>query len=291
VNLAGYVPLRRAVFEHTAAGKLSSTECLVFILLVALADRRTGSGTINAPSLRAFLPELSYDAAKRVLCSLESKGYVFRDIVPYSKLVYRFWINKYRPTEGKHKSLQINISKALESRDVNDIEYIDTALEGALEGALETALEGAPNYEKREERSENREQPYIENEVCASASDSMSASVNHSRQRTKRSTEGEACALQGAPHDVQQSAPHCAPQPMQHSMTHTMTHSMHHPMQHSMTHANDTPKPVLPLSQLRTPEELGMFWSEHDGAYREVVSGRLLTRDEFQDRFSKGAAQ
>jgi hypothetical protein len=285
VNLAGYVPLRRSVFEHTADGRLSSNECLVFLLLVALADRRTGSGTINAPSLRSFLPELSYDAAKRVLCSLESKGYVFRNIVPYSKLVYRFWINKYRPTEGKHKSLQINISKALESRDVNDIEYIDPALEGALEGALVTALEGAPNYEKGEERIEKDKTNTVSSE-CASLSDAVSDSMNKSQVSTKRSTQGTACALQGATQRVTQCAPHSTT----HDTTHPVTHTMHHPMTHSTTQVNDTPKPV-PLSELRTPEELGMFWSESDGAYREVGSGRLLSRDEFQERFAKGATQ
>lgn len=286
MNLAGYVPLRRAVFEHTAAGKLSSTECLVFLLLVVLADRRTGSGTINAPSLRAFLPELSYDAAKRVLCSLESKGYVFRDIVPFSKLVYRFWINKYRPTEGKYKSLQINIAKALESRDVNDIEYINPALEGALEGALETALEGAPNYEKREERIEKREKPSIE--VCASLCDEKRDSVSHSRQRTKRSTQGPASAHKSA----HKSAPHCAPQSVHqdahHSMHQSTTHPMHQVMHQDVHHVKDTPKP---LSDLVPPEDLGMRWCERENAYRDADTGRLLTSEEFQERFAKGATQ
>jgi hypothetical protein len=280
MNLAGYVPLRRSVFEHTANGKLSSNECLVFLLLVALADRRTGCGTINAPSLRAFLPELSHDSAKRVLCSLESKGYVFRDIVPFSKRVYRFWINKYRPTEGKYKSLQTNISKALESRDVNDIEYINPAPETAPEGAPETAPEGALYYKKREERKEKRENPSIEEAVCASASDSKCASASDSVQRTKRSTLGSACALHDATHDAQQCALQCAP----HDATHSMQQTMHHDMQqttqqdttHSMQHVHDT-----------SPKDVGLKWSGYEGAYVEIKSGRVLSFQEAERLLGK----
>jgi len=286
VNLAGYVPLRRAVFEHTATGKLSNTECLAFLLLVALADRRTGCGTINGPTLRAFLPELSHDAAKRVLYSLESKGYVFRNIVPFSKRVYRYWINKYRPTEGKYKSLQINLSKALESRDVNDIEYVDPAPETAPEGAPETAPEGALHYKKREERKEKRENPLIEEPVCASVSDAVSDSVSHPSQRTKRSTLGQACA----PHDAQQSALQCAPHDMHHSMqqtmhhpmhqgtTHTMHHDMHQGTTHAMQHANDTPA---------LAEEVGLKWSGYEGAYVEIKSGRVLSFQESERLLGK----
>lgn len=260
MNLAGYVPLRRSVFEHTADGRLSSTECLVFLLLVALADRRTGSGTINAPSLRAFLPELSHDAAKRVLCSLEDKGYVFRDIVPFSKRVYRFWINKYRPTDGKYKALQINIAKALESRDVNDIEYVNPAPEGALEGAPETAPEGALHYKKREKRIEKKENPITEDEVCASQCATVCNTMSDTVSTQRSAQMGTACAT----HDAQQSAPHDAP----HDATHSMQQNVHHDVHHV----------------LRTPEEVGLRWSGYDGAYIDLASGQELTFDQAQRR-------
>jgi hypothetical protein len=78
MNFVGWVPLRRGIIAHTQHGRLSNTECLVLIFLIMLADKGTGAGTINAPSLCAFLPGLSYDSAKRVLLSLEEKRYIFR---------------------------------------------------------------------------------------------------------------------------------------------------------------------------------------------------------------------
>ena len=262
MNLAGYVPLRRSVFEHTISSRLSNTECLVFILLVALADRRTGSGTINASSLRHFLPELSRDAAKRVLCSLESKGYVFRDIVPFSPKVYHFWVNKYQPTDGKYKLLQLDISKALETRDVKDIQYVDPALEGALEGAPETALEGAHYYKKREERKEKGKYPSTEQDVCASLSDSRSTSLSDTGSARGSVTCGSACA----PHD----ALHDAPQ------------DVHHSVHQDIHHALDTEL------QERSPEEAGLRWSGYDGAYLDTASGRPLTFDEAERRMGRG---
>lgn len=280
MNLAGYVPLRRSVFEHTASGKLSNTECLVFLLLVALADRRTGSGTINGPSLRAFLPDLSHDSAKRTLSSLECKGYVFRDIVPFSKRVYRYWINKYRPTDGKYKMRQINLSKALETRNVNDIEYIDLAPESAPDTAPETAPEGALHYKKREKRIEKRENPSIENDVCASVCDAVSDSMKRTACHTAERTSGSASAPQDAHHEAHQSAHHEAHQVMHQPMRHDMQQIVHHPVHHETTqemqHVNNT-----------QPEEVGLKWSGYEGAYVETKSGRVLTFEESQRLLGK----
>jgi hypothetical protein len=267
MNLAGFVPLRRSVFEHTANGRLSSNECLVFLLLVALADRRTGSGTINAPSLRAFLPELSYDAAKRVLCSLESKGYVFRDIVPFSKRVYRFWINKYRPTDGQYKSLQINISKALESRDVNDIAYINPAPEGALEGALETALEGAPNYEKREERIEKREDSSIEKQEKPA----LKRTVTHVMSAVESAKRSAICcparSAHEAPHDALPDATHEA-------LPAELQNELHHELHVSRTE----------IPKQKSPQEVGLRWDGGEGAFVDVATGWVLSYDQSQRR-------
>ncbi|HKV92333.1 MAG TPA: hypothetical protein VJW20_07275 [Candidatus Angelobacter sp.] len=267
MNFSGYIPLRRGLISHIQDGRLTNNEALTFIVLLMLADSSTGSYTINAPSLRAYLPELSYDAAKRALLALEEKRYIFRDIKPFSTRVYRFWIGNYRPTTGQYRALQTDISKALDTRDVNDITYINPALEGALGGAPEGALEGAPNNKKEKEK-EKKENPLPG--VCASLSDSVCDSMNQSRQRTKRSAEGPACALHDATHDA----------------THTMHHDMHHAATHDMHHANDTPRPP---KKLAAPEDLGMSWCEREKAYRDAESGRLLGWPEFQDRFSQGA--
>lgn len=144
MNFSGYVGVRRGLLAHLQDGKLSNTEALVLVILILLADKSTGSGTINAPTLRTFLPELSYDAAKRTLLSLEDKRYIFREIIPFSKRVYRFWVHRYTPSAGPHKLLQTDCSQAFETNDAKHVRYVKSAPEGAPEGALEGAL----HYEK-----------------------------------------------------------------------------------------------------------------------------------------------
>jgi hypothetical protein len=158
--------MRRGVLEHVQTGRLSSQEFAVFTVLVLLADKETGSGRINAPVLMSWLPDLSYDGAKRSLLNLEEKGYIFREIQPYSKRMYRYWVNKYMPTAGPYKLLQTNLSKVSVSKDPNDIEYVDPAPQGAPQGALQTAPQGAPNNKTREGEGKKRTPP-TGKEMCA----------------------------------------------------------------------------------------------------------------------------
>ena len=173
MNFGGYVPLRRGIIEHLMNGRLSNNEGLVLIFLIMLADKATGRGTINAPSLRTFLPELSYDAAKRALLSLEEKHYIYRQITPFSKRVYPYWVNRYTVTDGPRKLLQIDLSQVFESRNIADIRYVDPVPEGAREGAPEGARDPALNYKKREKKQEKREYSPIGNSVSASVCEPM----------------------------------------------------------------------------------------------------------------------
>lgn len=173
MNFIGYVQLRRGIMDHLVDGRLSNNEALVLIWLIMLADKSTGAGTINAPSLRAFVPGLSYHAAKRVLLSLEEKRYIFRHIVPFSKLVYPYWVNRYTITDGPRKLLQIDLSQVFESRNIADIRYINPALEGAREGALEGAPEPALYYNKGEKKNDKREYSIMDNSVNNSVCESM----------------------------------------------------------------------------------------------------------------------
>ncbi len=168
MNFQGYVPLRRGLLEHVQTGNLSTQEFAVFTVLVLLADKETGSGRINAPVLLSWLPDLSYDAAKRVLLSLEAKGYIFREIQPYSKRMYRFWVNRYVPTSGPNKLLQTNLSKVFATKDPNDIEYVDPAPQGAPQGAPQTAPQGAPNNETGKGK-EKKIKPLTGKEVCVTS--------------------------------------------------------------------------------------------------------------------------
>jgi hypothetical protein len=86
---------------------------------------------MNAAYLRSFLIDMSTDASKRVLLSLETKGYIFRDVTPRSPLLYTYWVNGYLVTCGSRVGSRLNIAKALASKDVTDIEYVQSAPESA----------------------------------------------------------------------------------------------------------------------------------------------------------------
>jgi hypothetical protein len=183
--------MRRGILDHLREGKLSIHEFLALVVLIMLADKRTGAGTINAPALRYFIPELEYDAAKRVLLTLEEKRYIYRKIKPYSKIVYPFWVNRYVPSVGPHKGLQIDLAKVFESKDIKDIAYINPAPDDAPQGAPEGAPDPAPNYKKGEERQEKRNKTSISKSesasVCALVDEAKPSSViagaQHNMQR------------------------------------------------------------------------------------------------------------
>ncbi len=138
MTFRGWVPIRRTILGRTMSGELTLHEFAALTALILLADHRTGSGKINGPVLRTYLPGFSEDASKRVLRSLEEKGYIFRAIIPRSPLVYPYFVDGF--SVGR---LQLSITKALTSRRQEDIEYLPAALEGALESAPDSAPEGA----------------------------------------------------------------------------------------------------------------------------------------------------
>jgi hypothetical protein len=156
MNFTGWVPIRRSILEHTMTGALSGNEFMVLTTLILLADKSTGRGTINAPSIHTYLPGLKYDSAKRTLQSLEEQGYIWRQITPMSKLVYPYWVNRYEITDGPHSTLQTDLSQVFESRDIKDIRYVKagphtplhTAARAPLQKPLHTPLQKPLNNNK-----------------------------------------------------------------------------------------------------------------------------------------------
>lgn len=177
---AGYVPLRRGLLDHTMRGRLSSLEAIALTVLILLADKSTGRGYINGPVLRTYLPDFSRDAAKRVLESLEDKGYIYRQIVTRSTRIYPYWVNRFIPSTGPHKLLQLSLEQVFESKDIKDIKYIKAAPESAPEGAPESAPDPAPegaHYNKKDkEKEKEKENPLIVNGEYAYWCDSNSSS-------------------------------------------------------------------------------------------------------------------
>ncbi len=132
MNFKGYVPLRRGLIEHVRDGRLTSREAWAFCTLVMLADKETGSYTINAPTLAAFMPELisdnaqpknMYEPAKRVLHRLEEKGYIFRKMTPGARQAQPYWVDKYVITAGPKAGTRIDLTEVFKTKDVTNIKY------------------------------------------------------------------------------------------------------------------------------------------------------------------------
>lgn len=200
MNFSGYVQLRRGLMEHLQDGRLSLLEYAVLIGLILLASKETGSGTINANTLGAFMGEdLDYESdvprnrqrgKQRLLRNLEAKGYIFRQIVPHSKRAYRFWVNKYLVTDGPNKSRRLDLSQVFRSQDIKDIRYRSGVAETVAEGVAEPVASNKTREKKLEKKSS----------IPGSAS--MSDSMSESKTASKRSSIGEACALPSALHGM-----------------------------------------------------------------------------------------
>ena len=201
MNFSGYVQLRRGLLFHLQDGRLSLLEYAVLITLIMLADKETGSGTINANTLSAFMGEgLDYESEvprnrqrgkQRILKSLEEKRYIYRAIVPHSKRAYRFWVDKYLCTNGPNKSRRVDLSKVFVTHDLKDIRYAAAVAETVAEGVAETVA----SNKKEEKRHENTPSKPVNASLNASVSDGS----EHSKSVAQTSG---ACALQGVHHSV-----------------------------------------------------------------------------------------
>jgi hypothetical protein len=157
----GWVAIQRSILEDARAGKLSPNELAVLLCLTLLADKDTGMGHINGPVLRTYFPSLTVDHAKRILISLERKKYIWRKIIRRSVYIYPYWLNAYTMYSEGHKSLQTDLTKVFESKDISDIRYVTPALQGApqsaLQGAPRSALQGAHYNNKDNKKDKNND--------------------------------------------------------------------------------------------------------------------------------------
>jgi|GEM_PF-2565857 len=178
MNFGGYIPLNRGLIEHTMNGRMSNNEALVFVWLLMLADRKTGSYTINGPTLRTFLPGLSKGAAQDALEGLERKRYIYRDVKRRSVVAYRYWINGFPPTDGPKKNFRLDLTEVFEHSDPSRLRWVETpdytntySLErktSAPETPLATQLgtppatpPATPNYNEKEKEIEiDKETPF-----------------------------------------------------------------------------------------------------------------------------------
>ena len=197
MNFSGYVPVRRGLIEHTMDGRMTNNEALVFVWLLLLADRKTGSYTINQPTLRSFLPGLSKGAAQDALEGLERKGYIFRDVQPRAKVAYRYWINGFAPTDGPHKSSTLDLSEVFATKDPSRLRYVKDPPETQPVTQPETrpvTQPQSPNSNKKE-KEKGEERPEKETSMGSkrgeSCGDGNSESASDSQSETHGDSGGE----------------------------------------------------------------------------------------------------
>lgn len=101
----GHVRWRRGLLEHYADGRLIAFDSIVFNIILAQADFRTGAWFGNVWTVEPFLP---HDISRKNIperlqdcfSRLEKGEYVFKQAVQ-GKKTYVLWVNKYEPTDGK----------------------------------------------------------------------------------------------------------------------------------------------------------------------------------------------
>jgi hypothetical protein len=202
---SGWVPLRRGLIEHLQDGRLTVKEFSVLVVLIMLASKDSGSGTMNANTLAAYMGEdLNYESGvprnrqrgkQRVLHNLEAKGYIYRQIVPHSKRAYHYWVNKYEITDGPNKSRRLDLIQVFESKDVADIRYTLGASQGVVDSVAESVAHTVAhpvtsNKKEKEKDTQKREEP-SGTPASASIGDFGSDSHDYSAKQARR--EGE-CA-------------------------------------------------------------------------------------------------
>lgn len=106
-NFAGYLQLRRGVFEHVREGSLTHMEALTYIYMASQADTRTGVWHGSAGALRGELG-CSERLARCVLERLSHKNYIKRFPIPGRHCCYPILVNKYLVTDGEHKGERLN---------------------------------------------------------------------------------------------------------------------------------------------------------------------------------------
>jgi hypothetical protein len=127
-RFAGFLQLRRGIFEHIRDGRLSHKEFSALVYIISQADTRNGIwiGSAGALSGEIGLPPRT---ARDLLEKLEDGGYLRRFPVPGRHACYPILVHKYRITTGEHDGEHLN---ARDSISKDDLRYFPRDHDGEL---------------------------------------------------------------------------------------------------------------------------------------------------------------
>jgi len=97
---SGYVALRRGIFPHLRDGRLSQTDFIVYVTIIAQADHRTGVALTSATRVQDDAG-LEARSVRRSMARLESSGYL-RRFKPSTGSVLNYYVvvNRYHIRRG-----------------------------------------------------------------------------------------------------------------------------------------------------------------------------------------------
>jgi len=154
--IEGFVKIRRGLVEHIDHGRINSTEYLVYLHLIIMADHKTGIiWKVSAPFIRrSGLQTFPISTLKRAIQHLEEKGYLKRIwINQVGGGLYNFHliINNYELADGR----RTDAHKVLSLKDLNRAVSDGWATDGLPAG--DGRATGELNNKKEEERNKNKE--------------------------------------------------------------------------------------------------------------------------------------
>jgi len=146
IERKGYVKKRRGILNHLYENIISTTEYLIYDILIMEADFNTGLvGNTSAPYI-ANMIKMSTKTVKRSLIMLESKNYIKRFIVKGSHNPYPILINKYDVDNKGSVSCD-------KTNNINNIVYMpnpEVSLDLSPEVSPDESLEVSPNRRTKE---------------------------------------------------------------------------------------------------------------------------------------------
>ena len=148
----GWVKLDRSLAEDVCTGRLTGREALVLMILILWADKATGGGTINAPTLLYRLGNdrtfMCSKTAERILNSLHEKRRIwYRPSRAFEAQPY--WVNGYQITIGRKKGSvsMLNLSQLFDKETISQAD-VWGCVEASSQGSSEGSSQGSSDKNK-----------------------------------------------------------------------------------------------------------------------------------------------
>src|ERR1019366_5144364 len=103
---AGFLQLRRGIWQHVRDGSLTHTGALIYIYMLSQADTRTGIWKGSAQALAGELG-IPKSTIKYALRGLDGK-YIKRFAVPGRHVCYPILLHKFFVTQGQYVGLRLD---------------------------------------------------------------------------------------------------------------------------------------------------------------------------------------